>query len=265
MDVPSPSVPPRFDGASDRVAYLLAEYRMGVYAAAVTVAVLVLSGRWGVPTIPPWLSDWMVAFAIGILPSMAAGKILIVDKFIPDPRQKVLEIRLDDDRSLVEMRPHRVPSDLWGEREHEHGEPVLEPEGPVDAVVSRFEYDDALTQIRVRGMNRELADPVDMLVSQGRLGEIYSGLLETQREHQQLKTTLTLRQQQMEERLVNALVGAVEQGTAFEPSSDIIRDEMFSDVDVDVSTGPVSDPDTNGSDREGRGSTVVEDAEGVEQ
>ena len=47
-------IPPKFEGGKDRVAYLLAEYKLGVSLAAAAGAVLLFTGRLGLPTLPPW-------------------------------------------------------------------------------------------------------------------------------------------------------------------------------------------------------------------
>jgi hypothetical protein len=266
MRLSKDAVPPRFGGAADRITYLLAEYKLGVMLAAVAVLLLVATGRLGIPSLPSIVSNALLAVAIGIVPSMAAAKILIVDRYIPDPRVKVAELNLTEDESIVELRPYKVPRDLWDDRKHEQGEPAIEPDGPVDAIVQKYEYDNAIQQITVRGCNREIADPADIAITQNRLSAVYDDMLESKRELMKMKNTQRLRQQEIEENTVNALVAAVEEGTLFEPNGEILEREVWDSVDRE--TGAVEeknlhdhdqhDRQTNGSDKQGADSTIIE-------
>jgi hypothetical protein len=131
--------------------------------------------------------------------------------------------------------------------------PVLEPDGDTDAIVTQYEYDSSLEQVTVRGANPELVDPVDLLATQGRLEAVFNSMLKQSREYEHLKATQTLRQQKMERKITNALVAAVEKGTSFEPSSDVLETELYGDEKI-------PDPESGA-----QSTTVGEQPEQVEQ
>lgn len=226
------AIPPRFEDTADRATYLLKEYKAGVYLAVAAGVALVLSGRLGLPTVPPLVVDWLYVLIIGIIPSMLVAKTTVIKWFVPDPRVRVLVLEYDRDDAILNTAAKKVPRDLWNERKHSHGMPVLEPDGAVDAIVTQYEYDAALEQITVRGANPELVDPVDLLATQGRLESLFNEMLEQSREYEHLKATLSLRQQEMEQRITNALVAAVEQGTTFEPASDVLETELYGESKI---------------------------------
>lgn len=229
------SIPPRFDGARDRIAYLLAEYKIGVMFAAAALTVLVASGRVGIPEIPDWLELILRGVAIGIIPSMFVAKVAIIDRYFPDPRQKVVEWNpYGDDSEGIEIRHYWVETDLWRDRVHEEGMPVLNPDrGDTDAVVTRFEYDEALDRVRVRGINPEIADPTDLKARNGMLDAVFGELTDAKRELDHMRATGSLRQYQIEESTINALIAAVEERVAFEPGAteEIVSEELFEGFD----------------------------------
>lgn len=244
MRLKEDAIPPRFSDGKDRIVYLLAEYKIGVMLSALAALILVATGRLGLPGIPSILTNALLSVALGILPSMALSKVLIVDRYIPDPREKVLTINLREKENLVEMQTHKVPVDLWKDRTHKEGMPALNPAGSVDSVVSQYDYDDAIGRIDVRGINRELADPIDTLVTSNQLQAVYDGLLDSKRDLMRRKNTERLRRQQVEENTVNAIVGAVEKGTVFSPSDDVLDEQLWNEPDRE--TDAVSEDRSNG-------------------
>lgn len=229
MRIKDDAIPPKFSDGKDRAVYLLAEYKIGVMLVALAVLALFLSGRWQFPELPEWVGEWLTALAMGIIPAMVISKVLVVDKFIPDPRLKILELRPDKDESMIETSTYRVPRDVWEERKHYEGLPVLEPDGDVDCIVTQYEWDDDLSQLRVRGCNEEVADPVSIIASNGKLDKIFNDLLESEQELQDLRSTLHLKQHEIEKHVVNSLVAAVEHGVSFDGAGDIISEEVWGD------------------------------------
>jgi len=229
------SIPPRFEGARDRAAYLLAEYKIAVMFAAGALTILLASGRVGVPEIPPALELILRGVAIGIIPAMFLAKIIIIDRFFPDPREKVIEWNpYAEDSEGLEIRHWRVETDLWRDRVHEEGMPILEPDrGDTDAIVTRFEFDEALDRIRVRGVDPDIADPTDLKARNGMLDAIFGELTDAKRELDHMRATGSLRQYQIEESTINALIAAIEERVAFSPGAteEIVSDELFEGFD----------------------------------
>lgn len=232
-----PSVPPRFEDGKDRLTYLVAEYKIGVYLAIVAGTILIASGRVGLPSIPPELAWGLRWFAIGILPAMVLGKKLVVEPWIPDPRLKVLEVDLSG--NVVEVDGHLCPRSVWEARNRGRHAALSPDEGLYDYVVTSFEWDDDLKQLSVEGANEELADPLEQVAVQNKVEHIYNDLLDRAVELEQLQATERMRRMQIEERVVNALIGAVEHGLELDTGAteEIVKqsreDEAASKVDAD--------------------------------
>jgi hypothetical protein len=207
-------VPHRFEGHADRLTYLLAEYRMGVYLFAIAGFALVASGRAGVPELPPIVGIALQGFLAGILPAFILGKKVIVDKFIPDQRLRVLVV---DPHQGMATTAKKVSRGTWENRRR--GDlPAFEPrEGNVDYVVTHFEWFDDLEVLEVEGVNEEIANPLDVLARDGVLDEVYGELLDAYKELARLKATIRSKTTRIEADNVNALMAAYEHGTSFRP------------------------------------------------
>lgn len=253
-------VPPRWGDKWDRLTYLAAEYRMGVYLAALAVGALVVTGRWTVPELPPQLALGLQGFAIGIVPATVVGKVLIVDKFLSVERVRVAEV---DPRDGARVDAHMVPPSLWEERERgEHPAMRLQGGEGADWAVTRLEYLEDVGELHVEGCNPELADPTSLISRDGKLEEIYSELLDTAHEHVRLKATLQSKAQQVEEAHANALVASYEYATAYSPgdTAQIVDEDAWSDAMPDADD---RDP-ARSDDPMGRDSLTIDMAELVE-
>lgn len=252
------ALPPQFENIGDRFTYLLSEYKLGVYGAVLALIALFATGRLGIPSPPSWVASYLLMIALGIIPSMAVANQTIVKWFIPDPRQKVEVWKPDDKGRTISVEHHKIPTDLWNERRHmENGMPVLEPDGDTDAIVTDLEHDDALTQLRVRGVNSEIADPADIMATQGKLEEVYGTLLAEQRDFRNWRATLKHRVQEIESTVVNSHIAAIQKGTTFSAATDVVDEQIFGDYDVIEETAPKTYQEEADDDQP----EVVDDAE----
>lgn len=209
-------VPPRFEGHADRAAYLLAEYKYGVYLTVAALTVLVASGRLGLPALPAWWSTVLEGVALAAIPASVVAKYAIVDPWIPDPRLDVLILK--DDEGLS---PHsqKVPRPTWERRNKGEFSAWNPPTGPYDAVVTRFEYLEDVDELVVEGVNPEIANPINILAKNGMLEEVYQDLQYQAAELDRLKARERSRRIEYDSQHVNALMGAVEHGLEFDPGT----------------------------------------------
>lgn len=214
-------VPPRFEGHADRLAYLAAEYKYGVYLAVGAATVLVATGRLGIPELPAWWAIVLEGVVVGAIPAAIVAKVLIIDPWIPDPRYDVLV--LEGDNGLL-PRSKATPRNTW-ERRHDGEFPVWEPpeghelDGVFDYVVTRFEYLEDVDELVVEGVNPEIANPLDILVTNERLEEVYEDLLHEKADYQRYKARERSRRMEYDKQHVNALMAALEHGLEFEPGT----------------------------------------------
>lgn len=225
-------LPPQFDGLSDRVTFLLAEYRTAVYVAIAAGALAVFTGRLGIPAVPSVVGLGLRIIAVGIVPA-TAGAYLVVDRYVPDPRQNILILNPTDDGYTVGTA--KVPSDLWDAREHEDNKPVMRPAGPFDAIVTRLEFDSELGRLTVEGANPEVADPVEVIAKNGKLNETFGELEAAAADLERIKATATTRERRVEKKIINAVIGAVETGSSIKPG--LAEGEIFAEVFEDIEEG----------------------------
>jgi len=199
----------------------------------ISTAILIGTGRWSIPELPEWMAEALKVVILGIIPATLVGKILIVDKFMPDPRPKVLHV---DPLSGFFLDWWRVPEGVWEQRER--GEyPALDvPAGFFDYVVTEFQWDDDDETLRVEGCNPEIADPVSIMARDGALKEVYRSLQHDRAELLQLRATVESRALDIDQQNVNDLMEAVEHGARFGGSawSTIQRDEWSEDLQPDA-------------------------------
>lgn len=209
----SDKIPPRFEETADRITYLLAEYRLGVYVAIGAVVALLATETITVE-VPEWVTLGLTGLAIGILPAIALGKVL-ADRWLPDPRVRVIEVSSDP----PSIEPHRVPRDLWDRREVSELPVWRISEGSTDAIVTELDHMEDVNRLRVRGVNPELADPTSIAARDGQLGEVFGRLSEAARDLNAQRGTEGLRQIEIEERVINEVIRSVEEGTSIKPGA----------------------------------------------
>lgn len=204
--------------------FLLEEYKIAVYLTGAALLLLTLSGRLGLPEIPQFWSLVLIAHVVGLIPVILVAERTIVERFVPDPRELIIEA---DPKGGLSITPYRVPSRLWRDRTHTHELPVHSPEGTNYKIVSRYTQEEG--EIYVRGISEEIADPISIAYRDGRLEDIYEDLLDDRRELEHLRATANLKQHEIESHVVNSLVGAVEESVAFDPasSSGAIEGDLF--------------------------------------
>lgn len=221
-------IPARFDNTKDRIAYLLAEYKLGGYLAALALIGFIGTGRLSVD-VPDPIRLGLIGMAVGIIPAVFVG-FRLIDRWLPDPRIKVLLFDPDGPR----IDPIRIPRQLWQRREVIDMPVWAIDKGETDAIVTDLDYIDATDTLKIRGVNPELADPVSMVARDERLSKTYGDLIETVRELKAQEMTEAARQVEVEESVIDDLIATVEQGALF-------SDGEFSDGDL-FTPDPTTDP-----------------------
>ena len=244
----SVDIPPRWSSNADRVVYLLAKYRAGVYIAGIGIILLFATGRLGIPELPPWVRTVLTGIVIGIVPSMILG-VHIISRILPDPRVKVMEISTDP----PEIEPVRIPRRLWKEREVEDMPIWQINAGETEAVVTNVEHLEEVGKLKVRGLNPELADPTSIAARDGKLDKIFNELVENKRDLNAHQATEGLRQIEIEGRAFNAITEAVEKGTSINPGA---FEEIIKEQQPDEPNRPRSDRTTGDPQREGERPSV---------
>lgn len=243
--MPDVSLPPQFEDTGDRIAYLLAEYRLAVYVALGAGALAIFTGRLGIPAVPSFLSIVLQITAIGIVP-VTVGAYAVVNRYVPDPRREVLVLNPSDDGYTIGTA--RVPSDLWSSREHVADKPVMHPAGKYDAVVTRLDYDDEISRLQVEGANPEIADPVNVIATNGKLDETFDELDAAAADLERIKATATTRERNVEKKIINGVIGAVESGSSIEPG--LAEGEIFGELFDDVEDGSKPVDESRDDERE---------------
>jgi len=235
---------PVYRSAWDRLTYLLAAYKVAV-SLAVAAAVVVVAGGWAdTPDLPRWLNLYLTAVAVGLVPSTIIGKVAIVDRFMPDTRLKVAVV---DPRDGVLVDVRRVTRGVWNNRERGKFEELQPSRGPIDHIVTDYEWNDETGVLTVEGCNPEMTDPTEIIAREGQLDEVYGDLMETRRNYERLLATLDAKLLRYDERQVTAMFEAVEQAGTFD--SGAIRDVLDADeLREEIEDGTADDRDPRDPD-----------------
>lgn len=227
MDSEDLSVREQDVGRVEQVRDLVVAWQIPISLMIVSAAVLVGTGRWSIPEAPDWLAQMLKVLILGIIPATVAGKTLIVDKFIPDPRATVLVV---DPESGYPLDWWRVPGGIWEQRERGEYPEMEPPAGFFDYVVTALDWDDEQETLSVEGCNPEIASPVSVLARDGMLSELYRDLQHDRAELAELRATVESRALRIDRQNVNDLMEAVEHGTRFKGSAwDEIQTEQWSE------------------------------------
>jgi len=242
------SVPSKWESRADRVTYLLGQYRLHVLFIGLSVALLVGSGRWSLPTLPQWATLWLKTAALGIIPLSVIGKRAVVDKYVSDSR---LDVAVVDSETLT-ITGTKCPKGLWKDRER--GDiPCYSPErlGLFDHYVTEFDYDEEEESLSVEGCPEEISNPLSVLGRNAKLKEVYRDSLEHRSRLKELEATLEARQLEADSQNVMDLLEAVEHGARFGGSalSTITAREDLSEPDADDREAVGEDPAPVESDR----------------
>jgi hypothetical protein len=227
------AAPPRFEDQADRAVYLAAEYKLPITISVIAGVVLLLSGRWSLPEIPPIYRLGLIGVVIGLLPSYVVGQLTVVKWFIDDPRHKVAVVDLVD-KSIDVVK---VPRALWDDRLAGERSPWQPENGNVDFVVTELEYMEDINKLSVEGVNPELVDPIDMIVRDQRIAEIHGDLQTTAAEFERYKARERTRRLERDREIVTSLIAAVEHGLEFEPGTE----ERIQDDSLDEFSGETAD------------------------
>lgn len=227
---------PSYQDSRDRLTFLLAEYKYIISLAAAAGLLVLASGFWKFPTLPPVVTLVAKWFAVGILPATLIAKKTVVAWFVPDNRYRVLVL---DPEQGVEARDVAVPRRLWSTRRHKRGRPAITPSrGNLDAVVRTFQYHEGDEQVIVEGCNPDLANPIDVTTTDNRISKIYDVLLDKAEQLRDLRATMDSRALEIQDANLNAVMAAFEHSLSVNPedSRDLIRDDSTDDVERPLST-----------------------------
>lgn len=235
--------PPRFENQADRLAYLLDSYKTPLTVTVLSVVILFASGKIGLPEISPFWRVALIGVAAGSIPSAVVGKILVVDPFIDKPSVNVAELDVEDKGVDVQ----EIPKPLWNDRQEGERSPWSPEVGNIDYVVSDMEFLEDLNKLSVEGVNRELVDPIDLIVRDEKIDEIHQDLLSRVAEAERYKARERTRQLEKNTELATQLIAAVEHGLEFEPgTTEAIQEnelEQFKDRQPERSESNRSDVD----------------------
>ena len=212
LDLKKP-IPPQFAGFQDRLSYLLTEYKTPVVIASAAFLILAATGQINLE-LPSGVELLLWGLGIGIIPAVALGK-LLADRWLPDPRVKI--IKIDPEGPSIE--PVRIPRKLW-ERREVIDLPIWQiNEGETEAIVTEIDHMEDINKLKVRGVNPELANPISIAARDGQLSKVFGELIEAARDLNAQRGTEGIRQIEMEARVINEIIGAVESGTSIKPGA----------------------------------------------
>jgi len=226
----------------ERLSSLIKDWQIPVALIVICVTILIATGRWSIPQIPEWLQQALTVLAVGIIPATLAGKVAVVDRYLPDPRMDVLEV---DPENGMEITPWKVPSGLWDHRDRGRYPEFAPPAGPFDQVVTEISYDSEEESLSVEGCNPEIAEPVSIIARNGLLKEIYGSLQDDRAALSELQATLEAKALRIDQQNVNDLISAVEHGGRFGGSAwdEIQSEEWSEDLDGDADDRDRDDPE----------------------
>lgn len=199
---------PGFENGKDRLAYLLAEYKVPTTMLVVGASVYMIQAQPDLE-VPVWVSSFATALIFPGVPTYFASRKIV--KWLRK-RNWVTVQEIDPARGVME--PHVVPPSVWKERETEEY-PAWSPRGSdeTDYVVRKFEYKEDIGQLRVDGVWLGNIKPEEIVRAENMLDETYGYLQREAEEAHRYRAIMSSIGTRVQERVVNAVVEAQEKGT----------------------------------------------------
>ncbi|MUV87817.1 hypothetical protein GJ631_14970 [Natronomonas sp. CBA1123] len=217
---------PTFQNNKDRLTFLLAEFRLPLTVMVIAAVVIVLFFEPSLPDPPEPLLSFTVAAGLIAMPSYAIGYIIAN----PSPDYvRVLEADAGSDEKAI---PHNVPRHIWEERE-EDGPPAYQlPDGTF--LVREFEYLDDVDSLRVTGIWKVTATPMECWRAEKRVDDMYGWMCDRLQEASTALARIERMGVDIHDSVVRDYVEVDEKAKM--PSDGLVTDaidEAVDDLDVD--------------------------------
>lgn len=221
----------------DRLVYLVTEYKVAVMISGLAAVALLATGRWNLPNLPEWARMFLRGM-LATVPALFLGKVLIVDRFMPDPRLKVAVI---NPRDGVGIDAKRVTNGVWRNRNRGKWQELQPDRGPFDYVVSEFRWDDTEKKLSVEGVNPELTDAVEMIAVDSKIEEIYTTLMDDRHKLIALINTLEAKAVEYDKKQSMAILESIEHGTTYNPQAGVSEIFDKAGIEEDLRDPPDAD------------------------
>lgn len=212
-----------FQGAGDRVTYLLANAQIVVLAVAFTVGSALFIYRPEIPSVPPvWVGVFSSLLLFG--PPLFAFFVVGVRKL---RQRRMVEVHHVNARTDA-LEKWYVEPGIWRDKQIDGPNPYPVRGGSAWAVQS-FEWDADMDQLRVRGVWLEEVEDTKLLTSKSHFESIYEKLTESHITLNIMRNSISELGADLQERIVNEAAEARERGTIID--EDAVKDvfEEFSD------------------------------------
>ena len=160
---------PTFSNSKDRLTFLLAEYRVPISITMLAVGVWL---AWAAPQIPDPPDQWLqfsAAWALLAIPCFFVGKRIVSWLYNPNLVNVIVATGGDVRRYTAEQ----VPPAIWDSATVEGPAPLPAEEGWADFVVTDYEWLDDVKELRVRGCERSMLEPGEVLASEAKVDAYY--------------------------------------------------------------------------------------------
>lgn len=247
MDSPAPT----WATNTDRVVYLLVEYRTPISIVVLAAGIWTSFFVQTVPSPPGWLLPVIASVAVLGIPSYFV--MLWMFRRLHSPSGVMVGV-VDPGDPEIDDQPEvvggvEVPPDMWSARDEtgftamEVPDAGSETVGSFDFLVTRFNHMDSLGQIEVRGCEQSTLSPAQRATNAKHAEEVYEHMHTVRRKYANLKATLHGRATDLHDAVVMSLMLEGERAELVpeaQPTKQI--EEMEQAVDG-LPDAPESDPE----------------------
>lgn len=181
---------PTFSDSRDRLAFLVAEYKVPITATLLAAGVWAAWATPQVPDPPEELLQFSAAWGLLSMPSFFAGKRVV--EWLYDPNMVNVEV-VPGGQKKDEPRNYDAqvcPPAIWASKTVEGAEPLENDEGWADYVVTDWEWLEDVKELTVRGCERQMMEPGVAVADAEKVDAYYSHYVGVRNAYSTLKARL---------------------------------------------------------------------------
>ncbi|QLH77186.1 hypothetical protein HZS55_07710 [Halosimplex rubrum] len=222
---------PTFDSRTDRIVYLIGEFRYLVTGMVLGAIALVAYYQPSIPQPPTWVGAAIVAWLVLGIPCYLAG--VAIARWLR--RRNWVEVHHVDGRGTTEtdIEKHYVPPETWRTKTVDGPDPYPVNGGSAWAV-QEYEYLDDIGELRVKGVWLEGLEDTQLFTAQSMMVDMHGWMLDQIERLADTRAKWSRSVTQYEQETVNDFAEARERGTTLKRTTarDVFEDMTGDDEDI---------------------------------
>lgn len=164
---------PTFADGRDRIAYLLAQYKIPISIIVFSGLLWAIWARPGTPDPPPWAINVLASWMLLAMPAFMVGQKIVDWLYSPD----LVRVAWVLPGHETIYRCILIPPGIWDDKEIEGASPMPVDEGWPDYIITDYEWLEDVEELRVQGCDPSMLDPGEAVAYHEQVEQYYGNYL----------------------------------------------------------------------------------------